>query len=103
MASSLRRAGLETAGIARLEELLVEIADYKERHRARLKRVEDRAEARRQAYRRRLDAILTGIGARVPAPLRERLVDEELLFVFGSAEIGVLERLIDSRRTRRRR
>lgn len=92
--------------IAALQELLVEIAVSKEQQRSRLKHAEEQAEATRQAYGRRLDAIVSAIGtARFPASLLQELRSDALLDIFGAAEIGVLERIRDwsaSRRVRRR-
>jgi hypothetical protein len=92
--------------IAALQELLVEIAVSKEQQRARLKHAEEQAEATRQAYGRRLDAIVSALGAgRLPASLLQELRSETLLDVFGAAELGLLERIREwsaSRRIRRR-
>jgi hypothetical protein len=79
--------------LARLETLLVEVADYKVRQRARLRHAEQRAEAARQAYRRRLEAIVAALGTRLPADLVAELRSEELLYVFGDAEFVLLDRL----------
>jgi hypothetical protein len=86
--------------VARLEDVLVEIADYKERRRAWLRYAEQQAEATRLSYRRRLDRLLDGLAnASLPAGLLAELGSERLLDAFSPAEIGVLERLRNWNRT----